>query len=190
MHNADRVLINHSLGSFISSILLIFVQKFVRIVLTYSTITLVLLDTSSSGSPPAKKKPDDKDSSTEDVFESEAAKSPTENEANGHEPEPIVDDPNGPDLTCSEQLPTNCASPDPYSGEFPAGERFYRNGVENASTGNGAKEKESSSSLDEGKVSHSFAPFYFMNILDQVSFVIELNDKLAVIFEVKSTLKC
>ena len=119
----------------------------------------MFLDTSSSGSPPAKKKPDDKDSSTEDVFESETAKSPTEKEANEHEPEPIVDDPNGPDLTCSEQLPTNCASPDPYSGEFQGGERFYGNGVEDASTVNGAKEKESSSSLDEGKVSQSFVRF-------------------------------
>ena len=113
----------------------------------------VFSDTSCSDSPQAKKKADDKDSSTEDVFEAEATKSPTKKEASDPEPEPTVDDTNGPDLTCSEQLPTNCASPDPYSGEFPGGERFYRNGVENATTSNGSREKDSSSSLDEGKVS-------------------------------------
>ena len=110
-------------------------------------------ETSSADSPPTKKKPCDKDSSAEEVFESETTESPRK-ETNDAEPEPSVDDTSGPDLTCSEQLPTNCASPDPYTGVFTEGERFYRNGVEceSVDTANRPKEKDSSSSLDEAKV--------------------------------------
>ena len=113
----------------------------------------MFLETSSADSPPAKKKADDKDSSAEEVFEGDTTESPNK-ETNDAENEPNVDDTSGPDLTCSEQLPTNCASPDPYTGEFPEGEGFYGNGVENESAGNGSKEKDSSSSFDEGKVSY------------------------------------
>ena len=114
----------------------------------------MFLETSSADFPPAKKKVDDKDSSAEEeVFEGDTTGSPIK-ETNDAENEPNVDDTSGPDLTCSEQLPTNCASPDPYTGEFPEGESFYGNGVENESAGNGSKEKDSSSSFDEGKVSY------------------------------------
>ena len=126
---------------------------------------VIFLETSSPDSPPAKKKPDDKDSSSEDVFEGDTTGGPSK-ETNNSEPEPTVDDTSGPDLTCSEQLPTNCASPDPYTGDFPEGERFYENGVENADAGNGSKEKDSSSSLDEGKVSsHENANMAFYRLL-------------------------
>ena len=74
------------------------------------------------------------------------------NEAN--ETEATADDASGPDLTCSEQLPTNCASPDPYTADFPESRRFYGNGVvAGGKSGNVSKEKDSSSSLDEAKVS-------------------------------------
>jgi hypothetical protein len=89
------------------------------------------------------------------VFEGETTGSPGK-ESNNAEVDPSGDDTSGPDLTCSEQLPTNCASPDPYTGDFPEGERFYQNGVENESVDarNRSKEKDSSSSLDEAKVSY------------------------------------
>jgi hypothetical protein len=89
------------------------------------------------------------------VFEGETTGSPGK-ESNSAEVEPSVDDTSGPDLTCSEQLPTNCASPDPYTGDFPEGQRFYQNGVENENVDarNRSKEKDSSSSLDEAKVSY------------------------------------
>ena len=112
------------------------------------------LETSSTESPPAKKKPSDKESSSEEVFEDSTTESPSK-KTNDLQPEPSVEDTNGPDLTCSEQLPTNCASPDPYTGEFPDERRFFENGVKNTEAGNGSKEKDSSSSLDEGKVSYN-----------------------------------
>ena len=114
----------------------------------YQWCVVFSLESSFAESPPAKRKPEGNDSPTEEVFEAESpSKQTIDPEDTEHEP--TADDTSGPDLTCSEQLPTHCSSPDPYTTEFPEGDRFYRNGVEGAEPG--AKEKDSSSSLDEGK---------------------------------------
>lgn len=106
------------------------------------------LEKSSCDSPPVKKKPEDKDSSEEEVFEVEASVNTKIEQASTT----ATDDTSGPDLTCSEQLPTTCSSPDPYVGGFPNTEGYLEDGIKDAKKCMGTKDKESSSSLDEKKV--------------------------------------
>lgn len=113
---------------------------------------IVFLETSSSDCTPSKKKLVDKDSSVE-VFEGNKTGSRSKN-TNSPGVEATVDEASGPDLTCSEELPMNCSSPDTYAGDFPPGESFYRNSKMSSDAANtGSREKDTSSSIDDGKVS-------------------------------------
>ena len=106
----------------------------------------------SDESPPAKRKHEESTVS-EVVFDEK--KSPDcvklSNDPASPGVETAMDETNTPDLTCSEQLPTNCVSPDPYTNEYPRNDRFFGNGVGGEQNGSELKEKDCSSSFDEVK---------------------------------------
>lgn len=100
-------------------------------------------------SPPSKISKED-DVAFEVVFDEKEdpfhAKEP--NDPVSPDVQAAIDDANTPDLTCSEQFPTNCVSPDPYTNEY---EAFFGNGIGGVENGAESKEKDSSSSVDEAK---------------------------------------
>lgn len=109
-------------------------------------------DCEDAGSPPSKISKED-DVASEVVFDEKEDPFPAEEPDDPVSPDVQagIDDANTPDLTCSEQLSTNCVSPDPYTNEYLGNDVFFANGFDGVVNDAESKEKDSSSSVDEAK---------------------------------------